>query len=89
MQDRDAGAAGDAPTFLPEGAFVVQFKAGFTAQRSLAGRAEHVVSGQAAHFESPAELLAFLRHVLRAHLPQPQIPGKPRNAGQLNRHKRL
>lgn len=63
------GMPGDLPDFLPEGAFVVQFRT--AAQGSaLTGRAEHVVSGQAAHFRSPAELLAFLRDVLRPYLPQ-------------------
>ena len=62
------GASGDAPAFLPEGAFVVQLRTG-TANRGgvLVGRVEHVVSGRATHFESPAALLAFMRDVLRPH----------------------
>ena len=34
------------------------------AQARLAGRVEHVVSGQATHFASPEELLAFMARVL-------------------------
>ena len=34
------------------------------AQGRLAGRVEHVVSGQATHFASPEELLAFVARVL-------------------------
>ena len=34
------------------------------AQGRLAGRVEHVVSGQAAHFASLEELLAFIARVL-------------------------
>jgi hypothetical protein len=34
------------------------------AQGRLAGRVEHVVSGQATHFASPEELLAFMARVL-------------------------
>jgi hypothetical protein len=72
--DGDGGTAADAPAFLPEGAFVVQLKTGTsTAEASLAGRVEHVVSGQATHFQSPAELLAFLHEVLRPYVLQGQI----------------
>lgn len=59
---------GDLPDFLPEGAFVVQFRSAAQGN-ALTGRAEHIVSGQATHFRSPAELLAFLRDVLRPYLP--------------------
>ena len=46
-------------------AFLVQVHAGAeVAQGRLAGRAEHVVSGQATHFASPEELLAFMARVL-------------------------
>ena len=38
----------------------------------LTGRAEHFVSGWAAHFQSAAELLAFLSDVLRPSLPPSQ-----------------
>lgn len=58
------GTAGESPAFLPEGAFVVQFKTGITGLNPLVGRAEHVVSGRATHFRSPDELLAFLSDVL-------------------------
>lgn len=50
----------------PEGAFVVQFRTDLTvAVAPLAGRVEHIVSGQARRFASGAELLAFMEEVLR------------------------
>jgi hypothetical protein len=74
------GTAGESPTFLPEGAFVVQFKTGTGALGNpLIGRAEHVVSGRATHFRSPAELLAFLSDVLRSHLAHGQVPAMQDN----------
>ncbi len=64
---------GDASPFLPEGAFVVQFRSGAaTLDGPLAGRVEHIVSGRAAHFNTQAELLAFLRDALRFVLPYTQ-----------------
>ena len=70
MRRSDEGT-GSTPAFIPEGAFVVQFKTGSgTLNGQLAGRAEHVVSGQATHFDSPGELLAFLRAVLHRNLPE-------------------
>jgi len=46
-------------------AFVVQVHAqAEVAQGRLAGRVEHVMSGQATHFASPEELLAFIARVL-------------------------
>jgi hypothetical protein len=46
-------------------AFLVQVHAAAeVAQGRLAGRVEHVVSGQATHFASPEELLAFMVRVL-------------------------
>ena len=46
-------------------AFLVQVHAeADVAQARLAGRVEHVVSGQATHFASPEELLAFMARVL-------------------------
>lgn len=62
------GASGDVPPFLPEGAFVVQLKTDTANQGgTLAGRVEHVVSGRATHFESPADLLAFMREAFQRH----------------------
>ena len=47
-------------------AFLVQVHAeAEVAQGRLAGRVEHVVSGQATHFASPEELLAFMAQVLQ------------------------
>ena len=47
-------------------AFVVQFRADTTVEQGhLAGRVEHVVSGQATDFESLETLLAFITRVLR------------------------
>ena len=48
-------------------AFVVQFRADTAVeQEHLAGRVEHVVSGQATDFQSLETLLAFIARVLRA-----------------------
>jgi hypothetical protein len=48
-----------------QNAFLVQVHAeAEVAQRRLAGRVEHVVSGQATHFASVEELLAFMARVL-------------------------
>ncbi len=50
----------------PTRAFVVQFREEpEEAGNRFAGRVEHVTSGQAARFESPEDLLAFLVRVLR------------------------
>src|SRR5262245_12757167 len=50
---------------LPHWAFVVQFRAETEVERGVCtGRVEHVVSGQAAHFQSLEELLAFMARVL-------------------------
>jgi hypothetical protein len=55
----------DAPS-LPAGrAFVVQFSTKTDIERGpLIGRVEHVVSGQASHFQLLDELLAFIGHLL-------------------------
>jgi hypothetical protein len=46
-------------------AFVVQLYAtAAVAQGHLAGRVEHVISGQATHFHTLDELLAFMAQVL-------------------------
>jgi hypothetical protein len=42
---------------------------------SFRGRAEHVVSGRAAHFETLEELLAFIQQVL-ARLREPDKAGE-------------
>jgi hypothetical protein len=48
-------------------AFVVQLHAAAAvAQGQLAGRVEHVLSGQATHFHTLEELLAFMARVLAA-----------------------
>jgi hypothetical protein len=57
----------EASPLLPPWAFVVQFRVETDlGQGGCTGRVEHVVSGQAAHFESLDELLAFLTRVLTA-----------------------
>jgi hypothetical protein len=46
-------------------AFLVHFRVhSEVAQGRMAGRVEHVVSGQATHFDSLEELLAFIARVL-------------------------
>ena len=53
------------PTLPVHRAFVVQFRAEAQVQCGhFAGRVEHVVSGQAMHFASLEELLAFMTKVL-------------------------
>ena len=50
----------------PRWAFVVQFRVGTAVEaEDMTGRVEHVVSGQAAYFHSPEELLAFMMRMLR------------------------
>jgi len=61
---------------LPHWAFVVQFRADTDVERgACTGRVEHVVSGQATHFQSLEELLAFMARVLATVRRQP--PSEP------------
>jgi hypothetical protein len=49
----------------PYRAFVVQFSDATQIEAGhMAGRVEHIVSGQAAHFQSLESLLTFFAHVL-------------------------
>jgi len=61
---------------LPPWAFVVQFRVETDlAQGRCTGRVEHVVSGQAAHFQSLEELVAFMTEVLTTvHAQHPNLP---------------
>ena len=53
-------------------AVVVQLRADTTVEQGhLAGRVEHVVSGQATDFEALETLLAFMARVLRAERERP------------------
>jgi len=53
------------PALAARRAFVVQFRAETDIEQGrMEGRVEHVVSGQATHFSSLEELLAFLARVL-------------------------
>lgn len=53
------------PPLSPHRAFTVQSRTETDMARGrCAGRVEHVVSGQAAHFHSLEELLAFIARVL-------------------------
>jgi hypothetical protein len=61
-----------ASPMLPPWAFVVQFRVETDlAQGCCTGRVEHVVSGQAAHFQSLEELLAFIAQVVATVRPPP------------------
>jgi hypothetical protein len=61
----------------PHRAFVVQFRAETdVAEGRVAGRVEHVVSGQATHFASLDELLTFIARVLAKVRAPPR--GRPR-----------
>ena len=69
---------GEPSPLLPQWAFVVQFRAETEVERgACTGRVEHVVSGQAMHFQSLEELLAFIARVLatvRGHpLTEPEL----------------
>jgi hypothetical protein len=47
------------------GAFVIQFRASADVEQGrFAGRVEHVASGEVGHFQTPEQLVAFVRHVL-------------------------
>jgi hypothetical protein len=53
-------------------AFVIQFQADTAVEQGhLAGRVEHVVSGQVAAFQSLETLLAFIGEVLRQERERP------------------
>jgi hypothetical protein len=57
-------------------AFVVQFQSDTAIEQGhLAGRVEHVVSGQATAFQSLETLLAFITQVLRAERERLSNPG--------------
>ena len=59
----------------PQWAFVVQLREGTALTReALWGRAEHILSGQAVHFQSLEELVAFFRRVLAPGRPLPLEP---------------
>lgn len=61
-RERPVDARADLP---PEWAFVVHFRPGaLREERTVAGRIEHIASGQVGHFRSLAELLAFVTRVL-------------------------
>jgi hypothetical protein len=65
---------------LPYRAFVVQFRAETDVARGcVTGRVEHVLSGQATHFASLEELLAFIARVLTAVRAPPRR--RPRGGG--------
>ena len=67
--------SGDQPSLPINRAFVVQFYADTNIEEGLLrGRTEHVVSGQAAHFASVEELLAFISRVLAA-VKQSEVEG--------------
>jgi hypothetical protein len=54
------------PAFSPSRAFVVQFQDETQIEAGhMAGRVEHVISGETMHFQSLESLLGFLARVLR------------------------
>lgn len=60
-------------------AFVVHLRTNTDiAREQIAGRVEHVVSGQGAHFDSLEELLAFMSRVLASMRAPPRRKGKNR-----------
>ena len=63
-----------------ERAFVIQLHAeAEVSQRRLAGRVEHVLSGQAAHFDTLEDLLWFIERVLITLRGEPadEVPEEP------------
>jgi hypothetical protein len=65
----------DAQPFPVQRAFVVQVHAtAAVVHGHLAGRVEHVLSGQAAHFHTVDDLLAFIARVLTALDTTPEEP---------------
>ena len=69
-----AQTGAEKPTLPVRRAFVVQLSAETEGEKGQwAGRVEHVVSGQATHFSSVEELLAFMTrvlHTVRAQSPE-------------------
>lgn len=67
------------PALPSDHVFVVQFRARSRAHRlAAAGRIQHLRTGEATHFDSPEQLLAFTRRVLRSRsrpAPQKDAPG--------------
>jgi hypothetical protein len=64
-------------------AFVVHFRAATAvAQGQVAGRVEHVVSGQVTHFQSLQELLAFNAQVLAQRPDRPDTEGTRDSASE-------
>lgn len=69
----------DLSSLSPHRAFVVQFRAETeVAQGCCTGRVEHVVSGQATHFDSLEGLLGFIAQVLATVRAPPRRRGKHR-----------
>jgi hypothetical protein len=65
-------ATPEIPTLPVHRVFVVQFRAGAEVPHGrVAGRVEHVVSGQATHFRSSEEWLTFMASVLTAGCAEP------------------
>ena len=56
-------------------AFVVQFRDETVGGDGFSGRVEHMMTGHAARFEAPEELLAFFASVLRAEPPKDSQEG--------------
>ena len=54
------------PSLPLQRAFVVQVHAAAVEEQEVWGRVEHIVSGQATHFESVEELMHFIVRVLYA-----------------------
>jgi hypothetical protein len=67
------------PKNLPDLVFVVQFRDTTEPEAArFAGRAEHVMSGQNAGFETPAELVDFFERVMNRLKPRSQKRRVPR-----------
>lgn len=64
---RRATAEGSALELRADRAFVLHLDARARPPRRVAGRVEHIASGQVAHVTSLRELLVFLADALRTH----------------------
>jgi hypothetical protein len=68
VKDQPKSNGSTARRFPADHAFVVQLSGEARATHdSFSGRAEHVVTGRATHFETLSELLVFMQRVLASH----------------------
>jgi len=77
MESRSPGAVSTEPSgapFSPHTAFVVQFR---RTPNDLAGRVEHIASGEVTLFSGEHDLFDFFRRVLRTTIAHDKGDGSP------------